>query len=480
MEQNNKEVRVIIIGGQAAGMTCAAKINRAKEDYDIKIFEKTNTISFGACGLPYYVADYFSDESTLCARTKEEVENTNFHVYLKHKVLSIDHINKFVQVKNLTNKRITNYPYDKLVLATGALPNALPPSIQASNVQGVYSFKNLHEVKIIKRNLQEKTAKSILVLGAGYIGLEILEALSKYPDVQVTVIDQKEKITMGLIDKEFEPLLLEELKKYKINLLLRSKILKIENLGKKVIATYECKEGDKLSCKTIEADIIISALGFRPQVELFENINFDKLPNGALIVNNNGETNIPDIYAAGDCAAVYNKLLKVNQYIPLATLANKLGRAIADAISGNKDTFQGALSSYCIKVLNLEIGRTGISEEEAMLHKIPYVVSFVQDYDHTSYYPHQNKLYIKLIICPIEFVIIGAQILGASGAILRAHSLSIFIDQKVSAVEIGMMDLAYSPPFSRTWDILNIAGNVAQKEIKKLQQSMEYDYRKMI
>lgn len=188
------------------------------------------------------------------------------------------------------------------------------------------------------------------------------------------------------------------------------------------------------------------------------------LSNGAIITDNNGETSIKNIYALGDCATIYHKILQKNTYIPLASIANKQARKIADTMYGISNTFNGTIGSSCLKILDLEVAKTGICEFEAKKENIEHISLFMKDYNHTDYYPNQLPIFIKLIFNPNSGIILGGQIVGKDGAMLRIHALTTAIDAKLSIYELANLDFAYAPPFNRTWDILNLAGELAIKK----------------
>jgi NADPH-dependent 2,4-dienoyl-CoA reductase/sulfur reductase-like enzyme len=213
--------------------------------------------------------------------------------------------------------------------------------------------------------------------------------------------------------------------------------------------------------------MMICSIGVNPNVDFLEksvflNEKIATLENGAILINNKGETNLADVYSGGDCASVYHKVLGKDVYIPLATTANKIGRMIADSICEKENNFEGTIGSSSLKVCGFEVAKAGISEQEAILNNIAYKKISFEDYNHTNYYPNQQKIYIKILFNPENFEILGAQMVGKDGVALRMHVFSLAIIKKISIKEFGNMDFGYSPPFSRVYDILNIAGNLAK------------------
>lgn len=451
-------MKIVIIGGQAAGLTTAVRLKRNIPESDITIIEKNSYVSFGACGLPYFISNEFDDISYMFARTPKDIEQSGIKLLLEHMVQYVDYKNKLIHVNTLTksNEHISTIKinYDKLIITTGALPNKLPILDLKSNL--ITSLVNIEQAQYIKNQIKLNNIKSICILGAGYIGLELLEAFTKY-NITINLIDIKSDITDNLLDKEFSPIILNALEAYKnINLYLNTDIKEIDILSNKINLKLN-------NDKKLTIDLLITALGFKPNTELFNNIPFNKLENGAIIINSNGETNIKDIYACGDCASIFHKIIKKDMYIPLATLANKIGRKIADTISKKENSFNGTLGSSCVKILDLEVAKTGITEYEAQKFNIAYKTSFMQDYNHTNYYSQQEKVYIKLL-SSLDDKIIGAQIVGKKDAMLRIHALSVAIEAGITSHQLANLDFAYSPPFTRTWEALNIAGATLSKK----------------
>ena len=214
--------------------------------------------------------------------------------------------------------------------------------------------------------------------------------------------------------------------------------------------------------REIEADIVIIATGVRPNTGFIKDSNLKMLPNGAIIVDDFGKTSIEDVYSAGDCATITQFVTGEKSYVPLATGANKLGRIVGENLAGIESEFQGSLSSSCIKVMDMEAGRTGISEEKAKSLGLNYKTAFITDMNQTNYYPGQNKIYVKLIYDADSYVILGGQVAGYKDAVQRVNVIAACIFGKLTTKQLGMLDLCYAPPFARTWDVLNVAGNVCK------------------
>lgn len=447
-------MKIVIIGGNGAGMTCAAKLQRNLPESEIVVFENSPHVSFGACGLPYYIGNFFDNSNNLFARTKKQLEATGLKIFTEHEVLNINPKTKTLTLKKLHKQTTFSTNYNKLVLATGA--SAITLNLQGENISTV---KTLAEAEKIKAYIKKYKVKNIGILGAGYIGLELLEAFSNY---NIDIIDLKKQLSENFLDSEFEDVLNAEIKKHSnIKLHLNTAFKELTNNQKNL--TLHLINNQTKKPFNINVEFLIVALGFKPYIPEILHKKIKTLPNGAVLINQKGETSIKDIYAAGDCASIWHNILKTQTYIPLATVANKMGKKVADTIAKHPNNFSGVLGSACLKMLNLEIAKTGISESEAKTHNIPYVATFVKDYNHTNYYPNQAKIFMKILHSPKTKKILGAQLVGKNGSMLRIHALSVAIETGLSIEKLGNLDFAYAPPFTRTWEALNVLGNVAIK-----------------
>ena len=444
-------MRVIIIGGIAAGTSAAAKFRRMHKDAEIVIYEKNNIVSFGACGLPYFVGDFFEDSNNMIARTPEAFINSGVDVKTLHEVKRVDFENKKVIVKDLKgNEEFEDY-YDKLMIATGA--SSIIPPIKNLDIENVHTLKSMEDGIRLKELFRDENNKNIAIIGAGFIGLEAVEAAKKYGK-KVSVFQLGDRILQDVFDKEITDLLEEELRSHNVDLYLQESVTEI--IGDKKVKRV------KTPNREVEADVVIIATGVRPNTEFLKNSNLEMLPNGAIIVDNYGKTSIEDVYSAGDCATITQIITGEKAYVPLATGANKLGRIVGENLAGADIEFQGSLSSSCIKVMNMEAGRTGITESKAKALNLNYKTVFINDMNATNYYPGQSKIYIKLIYDSESKVILGGQVAGYKDAVQRVNVIAACIYGKLTTKELGMLDLCYAPPFARTWDALNIAGNVCK------------------
>jgi len=444
-------MKIVIIGGVAAGMSAAAKAKRMAKDADVVVYEKTDIVSFGGCGLPYYVADFFSDSNGLIARTPEQLRKSGIDVKTKHEVLKVNSEKKILEVKNHITGEVFETPYDKLMVATGASP-IMPPIEGIKELENIFPLKTIEDGINLKNAMMDESNKEVVIIGAGFIGIEVVEA-AKRLNKNVRIIQLDDRVLPLSFDKEITDLIEEEIRAHNVEINLNEIVKKVEGNSKveKVIT-------DK---GTYNADIVVVATGVRPNTRFLEGSGI-QMDRGAIIIDEFGETSVKDIYSAGDCAMVYHKVRDKNVFIPLATTANKIGRIVGENMAGASNKFHGTLGSACVKVLDLEAARTGITENEAIQDGIDYKTVFVKDKNQTHYYEGQEDLWIKLIYNAETKVILGGQMIGKKGAVLRVDSIAVAISAKLKTTDLGMMDFCYAPPFAKTWDILNVAGNVAK------------------
>ena len=426
-------MKVIIIGGIAAGMSAAAKFKRLSPNDDVVVYEKGDIVSFGACGLPYYVGGFFDDSNEMIARTPEAFREAGVEIHTKHEVTNVDFSNKKVTVKNLNTNEVLEESYDKLMIASGA--RAIIPPIKNIDLENVVTLKSMDDGNKLRELMSKEENKKIAIIGAGFIGLEAAEA-AKHRGKEVTVIQLQDRVLQEVFDKDITDLLEEELRENGVNLLLSETVTELIGDGK---VSKVKTNTDFLNCDEIKM-----------------------IRNGAIVVDKYGRTSVEDVYAAGDCATINSLITDREIYVPLATGANKLGRIVGENLAGQNNSFQGSMASSCIKVMDMEAARTGLSEKEVLNLGFNYKTKFITDMNQTSYYPGRERIYVKLIYDAHTRVILGGQVAGYKDAVQRCNVLAACIYAKMTTEQLGMLDLCYAPPFSRTWDVLNVAGNVSK------------------
>ena len=444
-------MRVVIVGAVAAGMSAAAKLKRMKPEYEVVVYEKTDVVSFGACGLPYFVGGFFDDANNMIARSPEKFRETGIDLNIFKEVVAVDTDAKKLTVKDIKTGETFEDSYDKLMIATGA--SSIIPPIKNVKLENVSTLKTMEDGIKVKELLSKKEINKVVVIGAGFIGLEAVEAAKKLGK-EVTVIQSTDRVLNQVFDKEITDVLEDEIKAHGVNLRLEE--LAAEFVGKTKVEKVITNKGE------IEADLVIIATGVRPNTSFLKDTNIEMLGNGAIIVDEYGRTSVEDIYSAGDCATIKNIVTNEDMYVPLATGANKLGRIVGENLAGSNNAFQGSLGSSCIKVMNMEAAATGLTEGKAKSLGLNYKAKFISDFNQTNYYPGRDKIYVKLVYDAETKVILGGQVAGFKDSVQRANVIAAAIFSKMTTNQLGMLDLCYAPPFARTWDVLNIAGSVAK------------------
>ena len=444
-------MRVVIVGAVAAGMSAAAKLKRMKPEYEVVVYEKTDVVSFGACGLPYFVGGFFDDANNMIARSPEKFRETGIDLNIFKEVVAVDTDAKKLTVKDIKTGETFEDSYDKLMIATGA--SSIIPPIKNVKLENVSTLKTMEDGIKVKELLSKKEINKVVIIGAGFIGLEAVEAAKKLGK-EVTVIQSTDRVLNQVFDKEITDVLEDEMKAHGVNLRLEE--LAAEFVGKTKVEKVITNKGE------IEADLVIIATGVRPNTSFLKDTNIEMLGTGAIIVDEYGRTSVEDIYSAGDCATIKNIVTNEDMYVPLATGANKLGRIVGENLAGSNNAFQGSLGSSCIKVMSMEAAATGLTEGKAKSLGLNYKAKFISDFNQTNYYPGRDKIYVKLVYDAETKVILGGQVAGFKDSVQRANVIAAAIFSKMTTNQLGMLDLCYAPPFARTWDVLNVAGNVSK------------------
>jgi NADPH-dependent 2,4-dienoyl-CoA reductase/sulfur reductase-like enzyme len=434
-------MKTIIIGAVAGGMSTAAKLKREQKDAQITVYEKTSEISYGACGLPYYVSDENDDLNKLRIRSVEEFAKSGIEVLTHHEVVSVDPIKKEVTVKN-KDKTFTD-TYDNLVVATGASPIIIP--IEGATHPKVHTLKSLEDGKNLKE--AAKDAQTIAIIGGGYIGLELADAFV-LQHKKVVIIEMLPHL-LTTFDTEFSNRVADHLKEKGVTLLLNETVEKIlEKDNHLELVT------DKSS---VDADLVVMSVGIRPNTAFLKDTGIKMLRNGAIITDEKMETSIPDIYAAGDCSTIIHGITKEPMNIALGTNANKQGKTLAERLAGKDVTFTQSLGSTMIRILELEVAKTGLGEAEAKNLGMDIITSTITANDHASYFPNPSKITIKVVVDKQSRVLLGAQLIGKHNTALRLNPFVVAIDQKMTVERFSLLDFGYAPPFASTWDAMHIA-----------------------
>lgn len=444
-------MEIVIIGGIAAGMSAAAKARRTNKDAVITVIEKEDYISFGACGLPYYLGNEFTDESEMFARTPAQMEATGIILLLEHEATAIDFENNKITMYDMKNQKEVTKKYDRLMIATGAQP--IIPNIPGIDAPNSYTITKLDAVNKLKNDLEH--LENIVVVGGGFIGVEVADQLVKQGK-KITLLEAGDAIMSGPFEPEFSNKLTDALKEEEVEVCLNEAAVEfIQENG--LIKTVKTANND------YSVDAVIIAIGFRPNTQFLAD-QFETLPNGAIIINQFGQTSQPDVFAAGDCASIPNRLLG-DTYSALATSANKMGRIVGTNIGlpeNEWEAFVGSLGSSAIKAGSYEAASTGITEKQAIANNFNVKTTCIEATNHSNYYTVQEKIMIKLVYDAETLVLYGAQLFGKNETVLRATGLTTAIHAGMTTKELGFVDFAYAPPFASTWEAINVAANTAK------------------
>lgn len=452
-------MKTIIIGGTAAGMSAAVKIQKMARDPQVVVYEKGEVVSFGACGLPYYVGDQFHDSRQMIAREQAAFEKMGIAVNLFHEVTAVDTVNKTATVWDSQQAQSFTDTYDQLLVASGAYP--LTPRLETpafERYENIFHLKTIGDGRALKTYLRVEEVQEVTVIGGGFIGVECAEALL-HQGKKVRLIQLDEHLLNDSFDPEISEVLAENMRAAGVNLHLGEGVQDLcGSTDEETNARIHTVVTDKGAYPT---ELVVIAIGVRPATDML-GPEFAKLQNGALVVDDQGRTNVAAVWAAGDCATVPHLVTGDDRYIPLATGANKLGRIVGEVMAGADSRYPGSLGTAGVKFMALEAARTGITEADAVKLGLGFKTVVINDKNQTDYYPGQKDIRVKLIYDEQDLTLWGAQITGENGAALRIDTLAAAITMKMTTKQLGMLDLLYAPPFARTWDVLNVAGNVAK------------------
>ncbi|SHK43829.1 FAD-dependent oxidoreductase [Paramaledivibacter caminithermalis] len=452
-----KSEKVLIIGGVAAGTKTAAKLKRENPTLDVTIITRDEYISYAGCGLPYYVGGVIEEKKELVVKTPEDFKLiTGVDVLTKHEAIDIDRKNKIVKVKVLTTGEIKDFQYNKLVFATGASP-FIPP-IKGSHLKGVFPLRKVEDAIAIRELVDSDKVKNAVVIGGGFIGLETAENLFE-KDINVTLIELAPHILPGF-DEEIALYAQNYMKEKGINILTSEKAIAIKGEDKieKVIT-------DK---REVDADLVVMSVGVRPNVELAKNMGVEIGETGAIKVNGNMETNIPDVYAVGDCAESINLITGKPAWYPMGSTANKMGRVAGININqnGEKDSLKGVLGTTVVKLFGLNAAKTGLSEMAAKKEGYNVISVLVPGNDKAHYYPGYRMIITKLIADKDSHRVLGAQVIGEGVVDKPIDIIATAITLGAKVEDLEKLDLAYAPPFSMAMSTTIVAANVLVNKLK--------------
>lgn len=449
---------IVIIGGVATGPKAAARARRRDAEARITIIEKGKLISYAGCGMPYFMGGLIEDVGEL-TRTAAGIDRNvgYFKSYKDVDVLtgtlakSIDRQRKEVVLADMDSGQTSTIHYDKLVLATGAVP--IMPPIEGLDLGRVFRLAHPDDAVAIRRTAFSRGIRRVAVVGGGLIGMEAAECLAE-AGFDVTIVEMLPHVLAALLDPEISALLENYLRSNGVDLRTGERVLKLQgdesgNVHKVITDRSE-----------VQADMVVVAIGVRPNVSLAQEAGLELGPTGAIAVNQYMQTSDPDIYAGGDCVENTHLVSGKKVYVPLGSTANKHGRVIGDNITGGQSTFEGVAGTTVLKVLNYKVGRTGLTEQEALRLGYKVRTSIAPSSDSAHYYPENKKITVKLIADASTDRVLGAQVLGEGEAVKRVDVVATALTFGATVDQLARLDLGYAPPFNTAIDAVHVAANV--------------------
>ena len=457
-------MKVVIVGGVAGGATAATRLRRLDEHAQITVFERSGYISYANCGLPYYIGGVIEDKEELTLQTPESI-GKRFRIDMKvhHEVTDINAEKKTVTVHNLDTGKVYEESYDKLILSPGARP--VMPNLPGIENEKIFTLRTVEDTLKIRSFVEEKKPKTAVMVGGGFIGLEVAENLCDL-GVKVTIV-QRPKQLMNTLDYDMATLVHNKLRSKGIGL----------KLGGDVIG-FDEKEDLQVLLKDdepIPADMVLMAIGVSPETTLAKKIGLELGIKGAIVVNDKMETSVPDIYAVGDAVQVKHTVTGNNAVISLAGPANKQGRIVADNICGLDSHYKGSMGSSVIKLFDMTVASTGLTEKAAKDAGIQYERVVLSPASHASYYPGAKVMTMKVVYEKSTLKILGAQIVGYDGVDKRLDVIATAISAGMKATELKDLDLAYAPPYSSAKDPVNMAGFMIENIESGIVKQFHYD-----
>ncbi len=456
------EQNIVIIGGMACGPKTAARARRRSPGARITIVEQGPTVSEGSCGLPYYVGGQIKSEGALLIRTPQQFkEKSNIDVLGWTRATRIDRKSHRVEVTNVATGETSSLPYDKLVIATGAVP-MVPSSLEGKDLDGVFTLTKVADANKIIASLAGPGARKAVVVGGGLIGMEGAEAFRER-GLDVSVVEALEHVLPGLLDEEMSAVVEKELTDKGVHLFTGQRVIRLEGNEQGKVARVVTEKS------IIEADVVLLALGFRPNNELARNAGLEIGPLGGVVVDEFLQTSDPDIYAGGDCVENVHIVTGMKIFAPMGSTANKHGRIIGTNVTGGRDTFPGVVGTAVVKIFDLSVGRVGISEDEAREAGFQPVMAAGNGLDRAGYYPGALKSTVKLVADAATGRVLGAQLVGVGDVSKRTDVLATAISAERTVDDMANLDLAYAPPFSPAMDLLHDLANVIRGKLESAQ-----------
>jgi NADPH-dependent 2,4-dienoyl-CoA reductase/sulfur reductase-like enzyme len=458
-KRNKKKKKIIVIGGVAAGTSAASKAKRVDPGCDVTILQDESLVSYGACGMPYVIEGIIDNFEKLIERSANTFKNQHdINVVVNTRVEKIDRIKQEILATNLGTREQMTLEYDSLVVATGARP--IIPRVKGLDLDGVVFLRNYGDGEKIKARISEKV-HSIVIVGAGLIGLEMSEAFKKNGIDNVTVVEMADYVLPNILDSDLSKIVAEHLRDNGIKLRLGEKLMQVTGGNGKV-------RGINTSKGSIECDLVLLGTGVRPNSELARDAGIELGYANAIKVDEYMRTNIANIFAAGDCATARSYVTGNDTYLPLGTTANKQGRIAGENAAGGNAIFTGIAGSAIAKSFNLYFGKTGLSLEEASKEGFDPTEETIESITRSGYYPDNKPIWIKIVSDRTNGGrVLGSQMVGGEAVKGRIDLIALALLLRANAADLANYDACYVPPASPVWEPVNIAASQLIKLIKK-------------
>jgi NADPH-dependent 2,4-dienoyl-CoA reductase/sulfur reductase-like enzyme len=445
--------RLVVVGGDAAGMTAASRARRRREPDALEIvaFERGPYTSYSACGIPYFVGELVSEIDELVARSPEEHRKNGIDVRTGHEVVEIDMNRRRVRVRDLAGDSERDEPFDQLVVATGSVPSR--PDVPGADSDGIFGVQTLADGVTVRRAVDERTPRRAVVVGGGYVGLEMAEALVRR-GLDVALVDRTEQPMAATLDHEMGAILADALRAVGVTLYLGE-----------AVDGFEADDGTVRAVRTanraLPADIVVLGLGVRPNSALARDAGVVVGDLGGIVTDARMETSVAGVWAAGDCVESVDRITGLPVVVALGTHANKQGRVVGINATGGDARFPGVVGTAASKICAFEIARTGLTERQAAELDLDVVAATIESTTRAGYYPGAAPITVKVVAGRTDGRVLGAQIVGSEGAGKRIDVVATAIWNRMTVDEVASLDLSYAPPFSPVWDPVLIAARKA-------------------
>jgi NADPH-dependent 2,4-dienoyl-CoA reductase/sulfur reductase-like enzyme/rhodanese-related sulfurtransferase len=457
--------KLVIVGGVAGGATAAARARRVSEDAEIVVFERGEYISFANCGLPYYIGNVIKRRDHLLLATPEQFKQRySIDVRIFAEVVGINSKEKAVEIKNTITGEKYWESYDKLILSPGAEP--IKPLLEGIELENIFHLRNVPDSDRIKKIVDERNPRCAVVVGGGFIGLEMAENLTER-GVKTTIVEMLDQV-MPSLDYEMAALIHEHLEAKNVELELENGVKSFSKVNNRILVSTQ--KGREIAC-----DMVLLSVGIRPEITLAIQADLKIGPTGGISVDDTMRTSDPNIYAVGDAVEVRDVVTGFPTLTALAGPANKQARIAADNALGRKSIFTGTLGTSVVKVFDMVLASTGANAKFLKKHDIPYLVSYTHSGSHAGYYPGATNTSIKILFSPGTGKVLGSQIVGKKGVDKRIDVLATAIRAKMTVYALQELELAYAPPYSSAKDPINICGFVAANILKGDMEIVHWD-----